>query len=231
MNRGSFLIVAAVALAGCTIEKPTATQTDFRVIERDDSEVVRVCLNMGAGDLRVGSGTQKLMRADFAYNMPSWKPDVQYSSAAKRGTLRIEQPASKGGPGNFKYDWDVRLNREVGIDLDVNFGAGQAVLDLGTLDMRSVDIKMGVGELKLDLRGRPQHDYSVKIRGGVGEATVRLPQDFGVLAEAHGGIGDVSAHGLRREGGRYFNEAYGHSKATIHLDIQGGVGSVKLISE
>jgi predicted membrane protein len=90
---------------------------------------------------------------------------------------------------------------------------------------------MGVGELNMDLRGRPKNDYSVRIRGGVGEATVRLPSDVGVSAEAHGGIGDISARGMRQEGSRYYNEAYGRAKPTIRLDIQGGVGSIKLISD
>jgi hypothetical protein len=232
MNGGSLIVVAGVlCLTGCTMEKPGPLQSDFRVIERDDSEALRVSLNMGAGELRVGSGTQKMLRADFAYNQASWKPTVHYSSAAKVGTLRIEQPSGVKTLGNSRYEWDLRLTRDLPVDLDVNFGAGEATLDLGSLDMRSVEINMGVGELKLDLRGQPKRDCTVKIHGGVGEATVRLPADVGILAEAHGGIGEVSARGLRKEDGRYRNDAYGHAKNTIRLEIHGGVGSVKLISE
>jgi hypothetical protein len=232
MNGRSVLLLAGMLTwTGCTMEHAGPAQSDFRVIERDDAEAIRVSLRMGAGQLRVGSGTQKLMRADFLYSIPAWKPDVRYSSASKRGTLSIEQPNSGGKIGDVKYEWDVRLNREVGIDLAVHFGAGEATLDLGSLDMRSVEVNMGVGELKMDLRGQPQHDYKVQIRGGVGEATVRLPSDVGVFAEAHGGIGDISAKGMRHEGSRYYNEAYGHSKSTIRLDITGGVGSIRLIAD
>src|SRR5262245_29621464 len=232
MNGGCILVVTGViCLAGCTIERAGPLQSDFRVIERDDSEALRVSLNMGAGELRVGSGTKKLLRADFAYNLPSWKPEVSYSKAAKVGTLRVEQPKVNKMPGNSKYEWDLRLSRDVPVDLDVRFGAGEATLDLGSLDMRAVEINMGVGELKLDLRGQPKRDYGVKIHGGVGEATVRLPSEVGILAEAHGGIGEVSAHGLVKEDGRFRNEAYGRAKNTIRLEIYGGVGSVKLIAD
>ena len=232
MNGSLVLLLAGMAgLTGCMIEHAGPVQTDFRVIERDDSEAVRVMLRMGAGELRVGSGTEKLMRADFSYAVPSWKPDVQYSSAAKRGTLRIEQPSAKHGAGHLKYEWDVRLTRDMGVDLDVNFGAGEASLDLGSLDMRSVDISMGAGSLKMDLRGQPKHDYEVRIHGGVGEATVRLPLDTGVSAEVHGGLGDMSTRGLRKQDGRYRNEAYGHSMSTIRLTINGGIGSVHLIAD
>src|SRR5437667_257396 len=122
MNGSTVLLLAGIlSLNGCVFEKAGPVLNDFPVLERDDSEVVRVNLHMGAGDLRVGSGTQKLMRADFAYNVPGWKPEVHYSSTGKHGTLRIEQPSGGHMRGNVKYEWDVRLNREVAIDLEVHF--------------------------------------------------------------------------------------------------------------
>ena len=101
----------------------------------------------------------------------------------------------------------------------------------GRLSLRRVEVDMGVGEIQMDLRGQPKQSYSVQIRGGVGEATVRLPSDVGVYAEAKGGIGEISAHGLHQDGSTYYNDAYRKSPVTIRLDIQGGVGSIKLISD
>ncbi|MCX6924085.1 MAG: toast rack family protein, partial [Verrucomicrobia bacterium] len=150
----------------------------------DDSEVVRVNLRMGAGDLRVTDGAAKLMRADFAYGVPSWKPEVRYSRAGKRGDLTIEQPGKNHTAlGNMKYSWDLQLNKRVPVDLVLNFGAGQARLDLGSLDVRGVELSMGVGQLDVDLRGAPKHSYTVGIHGGIGEATVRLSADAGIYAE------------------------------------------------
>jgi predicted membrane protein len=94
-----------------------------------------------------------------------------------------------------------------------------------------VDIEMGVGELRLDLRGMPQRDYSVSVRGGVGEATVYLPSGVGIEAEAKGGIGGIETTGLERRDGRYVNDALGHAKTTVRLNIRGGIGSIRLIAE
>jgi hypothetical protein len=226
------LVAGALCLCGCVIETAGPTQHDFRSVELDRSELVRVDLNMGAGNLRVNGGTQKLMRADFTYNVPSWKPYVRYSSSAVRGNLSIEQPGEHHTHmGHTRYEWDVRLNREVPLEVKVHFGAGNAELDLGSLSLRSVDVDMGVGKLQMDLRGNPKRNYDVRIRGGVGEATVRLPGGVGVDAEAEGGIGSIHAPGMRREGRRYLNDAYERSKVRIHLDIRGGVGSIRLISD
>jgi hypothetical protein len=229
MKKFAPLLVVALALTGCVeIEHTGPVKHDSVAFDRDKAEIVRAYLKMGAGTLRIGSGTEKLARADFDYNVPSWKPEVEYNS----GTLRISQPhGSSTHLGSNKYEWDVRLNREVPVDLNVSFGAGDARLDLGALSLRRVEVDMGVGEIQMDLRGQPKQSYSVQIRGGVGEATVRLPSDVGVYAEAKGGIGEISAHGLHQDGSTYYNDAYRKSPVTIRLDIQGGVGSIKLLSD
>ncbi len=229
---GALLCVGVLCLTGCTFEHAGPTQHDSQSIDRDSSELVRVNLNMGAGTLRVSGGTGKLASADFDYNIPSWKPEMRYSSAAGRGSLTIRQPEhGSSSIGNTKYEWDVRLNQEVPLEMEVHVGAGEARLDLGSLTLRDLDVQMGAGELNLDLRGTPKQSYEVRIQGGVGEATIRLPSTVGVEAQAQGGIGQVEASGLHKEGNRYFNDALANAKVTIHLNVQGGVGSIKLISD
>jgi predicted membrane protein len=104
-------------------------------------------------------------------------------------------------------------------------------LDLGELSLRRVNVEMGVGELRMDLRGTPKNDYAVSIHGGVGEATIYLPTGVGVEAEAEGGIGGIHTTGLEKRDGRYVNDALGHSKNTVRLDVQGGIGEIRLIAE
>jgi predicted membrane protein len=104
-------------------------------------------------------------------------------------------------------------------------------MDLGSLSLRSVEVHMGVGKVDMDLRGNPKHNYDVRIRGGIGEATVRLPAGAGVYAEGSGGIGEIKTQGLRREGGHWVNDAYEDAKVRIHLDIHGGIGSIRLIGD
>jgi hypothetical protein len=223
----------ALALGGCGRLAGTAgpIQRESRSIELDKSERVRVELKIPVGELEVRGGAAKLLDADFSYNVAEWKPDLRYRSAAGVGDLTIEH----GGPGSYggerKNRWDLRLNDGVPIDLRVRFGAGEARLALGSMKLGSVDIEMGAGSLRLDLRGAPSKDYPVRVRGGVGEATVYLPKDVGVSATASGGIGDISVSGLRKTGERYVNDAFGRAATTIRLDIVGGVGTIKLISE
>jgi hypothetical protein len=220
-------------LSSCIIDTVTGPERhDFRTIERDAAERVHVNLTMGAGTLTIGGGAKKLLNADFTYNVASWQPEVRYSSTGTRGDLTIRQPGQGHTQiGHTRYQWDLALNDDVPMDLTLQFGAGQARLDLGSLSLRSVEVHMGVGKLDMDLRGNPKHNYDVSIRGGVGEATVRLPAGVGVYAEGSGGIGEIRTQGLRREGGHWVNDAYEDSKVRIHLDIHGGIGAIHLISD
>ncbi len=105
-------------------------------------------------------------------------------------------------------------------------------LNMGSLALENLDVKMGVGELKLDLRGTPKKDYQVQINGGVGEATVYLPEKVGIVANASGGLGEVDAKGLHKRGDRYVNDAYeNNAKVAVRLDIKGGIGAIHLIGQ
>jgi hypothetical protein len=227
------LVVATIAFSACTISTmPTGpVQYDSKVIDRDASESGHVSLNIGAGDLKVSSGTEKFLRAYFTYNVPQFKPEVRYSTAGSVATLSIDQPESHAHIGHVKYEWDLRLNNEIPLDLDVHFGAGQAQLDLGGLNLRRVSVEMGVGQIQLDLRGAPKHDYNVSVHGGVGEAEIKLPNSVGLEATASGGIGEISVNGLTKEGGRWVNEAFRNPGVKVHLDVQGGIGAIHIRTE
>ncbi len=226
------ITLSIVISAGCDFDDRVGpAHSESRAVDLDQSEEVRVELRMGAGDLTVRGGSPKLMEGEFTYNRPVMRPLVHYDAGGFRGHLLVEQ-SNHGHVHNASNNrWDLRLNDAKPLDLNVEFGAGEGRLELGSLNLREVEVHMGVGELRLDLRGVPKNDYSVNIRGGVGEATVYLPRDVGIVADASGGIGGISVRGLEKEGGRYTNSAYGHAKTTVRLDIRGGIGSINLIAD
>lgn len=206
-------------------------RTDSVTIERGKSELVRVELKLKAGELTIEPGAQKLMEAEFVYNVPEWKPSVRFDETSFRGHLQVEQPAGARISGDTEYEWKLRFSNEVPLDMVVNLGAGEAKLDLGDLHLRSLEINMGVGELDLDLRGTPRRDYDVRVHGGIGEATIRLPKEAGIVADARGGIGSIDTKNLQRRGNQYVNEAYGSARNTIRLEIRGGIGEINLVAD
>lgn len=224
------LCVGMAVLAGCSdpvrIDQP---EHETKVLELDKSELTRVELKIGGGELRVAGGSPRLMEADFDYNTPGWKPQVEYHSTGVRSDIEVSQ--APGAVPHGKNDWDLRFNDSVLMDLVVQMGAGEAHLNLGTLNLRSVAFNLGAGEVNADLRGNPKRSYDVQINGGVGQATIHLPKSVGISATAIGGIGEINVSGLEKRNNRWINPGHENDPVTIRLDVKGGVGQIDVVAE
>jgi hypothetical protein len=205
-------------------------QRESQSIQAENAQSVRANLRMGAGELNLTGGADQLMEADFAYNVPDWKPKVNYEVSGDTGELTVRQ--GNGGSvrlgGDARNEWDIRFNDEVPTNLSVQMGAGESDLDLDDLTLTGLELEMGAGRTTIDLTGDYERDFVASIQGGVGQATVQLPSEVGVRVEAQGGLGEINAEGLQKEGEAYVNDAYGDSEVTLDVDIQGGVGQINL---
>jgi hypothetical protein len=216
---------------GCDVDRAVSghTETEPVSIEADDADHANVELNMGAGEVNVDGGAAKLVEGSLDYNSVEGKPRVLVSQNGGHETITIGQ--SDHGPhfGNSHSAWNLKLNDKALLDLTLNCGAGQARLNLGETKLRSVDVHMGAGQVDLDLTGNPRRDYEVNIHGGVGQATVHLPQGVGVWARAHGGIGSIDVTGLEKRGDHWESDNYDKAKVTVHVVVEGGIGEIRLI--
>jgi len=204
-------------------------QTESRSVKLGDAKTVRAEIHMGAGEMKLAGGAHDLLEADFSYNVARWKPEVEYSVSGTRGLLTIRQPEGSHGPmGPGHYEWDLRFNNKVPLELSVHLGAGKSELTLGSLALTDLDLNMGVGETVVDLAGDWKNNLQARIKGGVGKATVRLPRDVGVEVHAKGGIGEVRPGELKKRGDAYVNDAYGRSPVTLRVNVEGGVGEINL---
>lgn len=235
MNRalGCGFLFAALALAGCDMGHRVRTgpvQTEPVSVDLDQSEIVRARLKIAAGKLFIRGGATKLVDGTFTINVPSWLPKVTYDPSTFRGILTIEQSGKGAAVGDLRNDWDLSFNNDKPLDLSIECGAGEANLDLGSLNLRGLSVEIGAGKIDLDLRGTPKASYEARIEGGVGEATVHVPEDVGVSAEARGGIGQIEVEGLRKDGDHYVNSHWDSAKVRVRLSVQGGIGHIHIIS-
>jgi len=99
------------------------------------------------------------------------------------------------------------------------------------MEVTDLQLKMGAGQVELDLTGPRKSDLNVEIKGGIGQATIRVPRDVGFNARAAGGLGSISAEGLQKDGNEYRNDAYGKTPHKIRLDVEGGIGEIELLEE
>jgi len=226
------IILLLVGVMGCArITNEADLKTETRTVELDDAKRVAVNLHMGAGELDIQSGADKLMEAEFMYNVPEWKPTIEYSRTGDTGILNVEQPsfASNISIGNNRNVWKLKVNKNIPTDMSVDLGAGNGNLRLNGMNLASVQVNMGAGELNMDLSGNWGKDVLVDVSGGVGKTTITLPKNIAVIVNVAKGIGSISASGFRLSGDSYVNDAYGKSDITMRVNMSTGIGETKLI--
>ena len=232
MKRAIVLMgVLGVSACGVVGVKGGPTETLRKVVELDTSASTRVKITMGGGELQLKGGAAALLEADFSFNVPEWKPSVTHRSSAAEGELEITQDTRTSAIGQTENRWQLALNDSMPLSLEAHVGAGTVQMALGSLTLRDVELHLGAGEINVDLRGQPKQSYKVSINGGVGSATVRLPASVAISASASGGIGSINVDGLEKRDGRWMNPKVPSGPVTIELDVQGGVGEIKIVAE
>ncbi len=228
------MAAGTLVLTGCVFDRVATgpTKTDKISLNLDNAQSASVEFDIAAGELNVRGGTSKLVDGRVEYNVPRWEPEVTDENTGQTARVVIKQPehGSGGGGGNTRNHWDFAINDKVQLDFRLSCGAGEARLELGDLNLEKVNVQMGAGQVNLDLEGHPTRSYSVNIQGGVGQAVVRLPRNVGIRAEAHGGLGSIEVEGLAKHGDYYSNDLYGNSKVNVLLQVEGGIGEIRIIS-
>lgn len=201
------------------------------VLELQGATSVEARLRMGAGEANISGGSSHLLNSQFHFDRDWDSPRVDYHVSDGKGYLDISQEKGNINFGANDNRWDLKFNNDVPINLRMDMGAGQGNLNLRDTNVRRLELHIGAGEVMLDLTGDRKSDLDASISGGVGQATIRLPRDVGVIAHAKGGIGSIDTGELEERNGGYVNKAYGKSAHTIRLDVQGGIGEIELVEE
>jgi hypothetical protein len=204
---------------------------ETKTIERGDAQAVHITVEMPAGELNFEGGGTHLLSADF-YQDGSWEvPQVDYSVNDHLGELKISQQGNTHFVTKTDNTWNLKVDDTTPLELKVDVGAGRGEFHLAKVDLTRLELNIGAGQVNVDLTGERAKDLQATIQGGVGQATVRLPRNIGVIATVHGGLGSIDTHGLTKEDGQYVNAAYRKSPNTIHLTVEGGIGQIKLDQE
>jgi hypothetical protein len=148
---------------------------------------------------------------------------------------------------NYSPVWDLALNAEVPMELNVELGVGKSSLDLQGIHLQELTLSTGVGETELHL---PPGTYLAQIDAGVGWTKVVLPSEGVIQLSIDGGVGDIlilipkgmearlsidrglsSLHvpeGYAKQGEVYLSPGYNTSTNRVEIDIDQGIGNVTI---
>jgi hypothetical protein len=136
------LTLTAVALF--LLPRPGAAQ-DWRTLassrQTAGEDLLKVGVKYGAGRLDIAPGTPgSLYRASMRYDADTFRPRVNYSSG--RLDIGVEGGTARGR--NLRGgQLDLKLAPDVPVELQLEFGAAEAAVELGGLRIRSASISTG----------------------------------------------------------------------------------------
>lgn len=196
-----------------------------------------ITIALGAGTLQVRGlddmagligGTIKRAPRDQLTRSFSVSGDTAFFTLRNRGLSGGLFPS--GEQQSHQIVWDLRLNQNVPMRLNLNTGAGTATLELTRLRITDLDVGTGVGTTTLMLPA--QGHVQARVNGGVGATTIAIPAGVAVRVAAEAGLGQVRVEGdYTRQGKLYLSPGYETAANRVDLQVNGGIGSITITQE
>lgn len=183
-----------------------------------------VRISFGAGSLTTGTAAPgMLVDGSFTGGV------IQRSDGA--GHVELSQDTTFGLPWvDHGSDWTVGLTSEVALDLRVETGAARADLDLHGLRVRRLEIQTGASETRVRL---PAAAGMTEVKAEAGAASLTLEIPVGVAARIRSrmalGSTQVDERRFPRSASGYASPDYDGAANRVDIDVQGGVGSVRIL--
>lgn len=186
-----------------------------------DQEPLDVEITYGVGELTIGRAEPSMMyEMELRYDSDSMEPRISFDDDSNQLRLGIQSIRTENGRRRNDRERStarIELSPTVPMDLRLEFGAGEAEINLGGMSLRNVSVATGASdtEIEFDAPNRVQAE-TLKIQAGAA--------DLHVI-----GIGNLRANRVEFEGGVGATTLdFSGAAGTMNASVQMGVGSVTL---
>jgi len=188
-------MLALMLVAAAT---PAASGAQMRTVsmsrQLEDEDEVRVAVEYGAGRFTVRPMDSGLLyRMNLEYDEDRYEPVVEYA----RHRLRVGVESIRGGIRGRDSEGgrlDLELARGVPMDLDLEFGAVRADVDLGGLALTRLELSTGASESVIDVsEPSPSGMELARFEVGAAEFTARRLGNLNAeRIEVDAGVGSLT---------------------------------------
>ncbi len=218
VTEGTLLVAAALsALPQGATGQSWRTVTMSRQASGDDE--VRVQVTYGAGTFKVRSAAQGLLyRMQLRYDEDVFEPRAEFDAPRLRLGVEGVGHGVRIGKRHSGGEMDLALGRGIPMDLDLEFGAVRADLDLGGLSLTGLELSTGASESTVDVsEANPVRMDRASFEVGAADFTARHLGNLNASRiQVDAGIGEVSL---------WFNGTW---RQDAQVALKMGLGSLKL---
>lgn len=178
---------ALLLVAGIAEGQSWKTMESARQLHDDGPTSVRI--EYGAGELRVEPAPRRMLyHMELRYDENRFTPVTTFDAQARTLRLGLNDRDRRGSKTHGSRAV-IGLTREAPLDLKLEFGAGEASLDLGGMSIRSLEISTGASESEIRFDAPNQISAErVEVEAGAAE--------LGVF-----GLGNARARRIQFQGG------------------------------
>lgn len=224
-----FLIAAAALTAAslaCSFNLnlprlPTGPTETVSVSEPlpENVEVVKVEIDMAAGQLDLSGGADGLVEGEIRYNVPDWKPAITNTGES----LVIRQGDSTdttiGIPDkNVVNEWTLRLGG-FPMELALNAGAYEGTVNLSGVPLRRLQVRDGASKANVVFDSVNPEEMS-ELRYDTGASTVSL------VGLANANAAEIVFNG---GAGNYALDFTGELQRDLTVTIKAGVSAMRIV--
>jgi len=205
-----------------------ALESEQVSIPLEGTTQARISLNHGAGQVRVTAGADPntLMSGTFSGGVSQ---DISRDGNRSRLTLNAPTDMVWMFPfgSNRGFEWDLRLNENVAIDLEIKTGASETILDLSRLKVERLNVGTGASSTRITLPEAAGFTRA-EIGSGAASVDVRVPQGVAARIRVKGGLSSskIDQNRFPRTGDFYESPDYSTASNRADIEIDMGVGSV-----
>jgi predicted membrane protein len=128
-----------------------------------------------------------------------------------------------------EWGWDLYLNPQTPLDLNINMGAGSVELDLSALQVTDLDVDLGVGRTEV-IFPDVSEPINASINGAIGEMIVYIPSSKSVRVTSNTGLAVIDVpDGYTQDGDVYvYNGDGADPDNRVDLNVDQAIGRISI---
>ncbi len=223
----ALVLAGAWVLVGVFLRGNVETETASVDLQGATSASLKI--NHGAGELKLhgGAGANEIARGTFVGGL---------SQKATRNGDRLEVHMRSAKDfldlpffGSYaQIDWDVALNSDIPMALNLDLGANKSTLDLRDMNITHLDLDTGASDTHLTLPSKGR--FTADLDLGAASLEITLPEGLSARINASVAAGDLKVDEMRfpRNGKYYQSPEYATAANAVDMTIDAGAASVKI---
>jgi len=227
----TFIIAMGVWTLWTATQGPDALEIEQVSIPHQNAESAKIKVEFGAGQVKMtsGAGADKLLQGTFAGGS-------QVHEKLRDNLLKVRlQPPSVDFihmmmPWSWgARDWQISLNNQIPLSLEIETGASSMVLDLSDLQVKELNLDTGASSTEITLPANAGHTH-VDVDGGAASIVLNIPEGVAARIQVDSGLAAISVDSERfpRMGDVYKSNDYDTAENKVDINADIGAGSLAI---